>query len=402
MLDSHTLVLASLVSEATFALTLALLAWSDRRTKGMIWLSIACALQLIATGLRPLWKLPGDRAAQAAASCIIVLTYFFVYMGLRWFVTRRRLNSIGGPMLVSLAMTIVVAVNPFSTNVALAVARLAAIAIMGRTVQMLLHTRFVALQRAALVTAGLLSVMIVLMALRIPVDLGVLRLDASAELGIRATLFTATGLLAFSFVGMFVAETTRRLHQETRTDPLTGLRNRRAIEEIAMLEVAAARRMGSPLHLLMLDIDHFKRLNDTWGHALGDRALRALSGVLLTVTGADDRVTRMGGEEFAVLLPGCDTFDAREVAERLRATVEGLRLNEKEEVASFTVSIGISAWRHGEDTWHDMLRRADEALYRAKREGRNRVIVGGMDAPEEDAEARIAWRTSGPRTIASA
>lgn len=402
MLDSHTLVLASLVSEATFALTLALLAWSDRRTKGMIWLSIACALQLLATGVRPLWKLPDDKPAQAAASCIIVLTYFFVYMGLRWFVTRRRLSSIGGPLLVSLAMTVVVAVNPFSTAAALTIAKLAAMAIIGCTVRMLLHTRFAALQRAALVTAGLLGVSLVLMALRIPIDLGVLHLDPSADLGIRGTMFTATALLAFSFVGMFVAETTRRLHQETRTDPLTGLRNRRAIEEIATQEVATARRLGSPLHLLMLDIDHFKRLNDTWGHALGDRALRALSGVLLTVTGADDRVTRMGGEEFAVLLPGCDLYAAREIAERLRATVEGLRLNEKDEIASFTVSIGISSWRPGEVGWNEMLRRADEALYCAKREGRNQVIVSGLDAAEGSAEARMAWRTSGPQKIANA
>ncbi len=380
--------LAGIVSQATTALTLGLLAWSDRRSRGMIWLAAACGLDLMGSSLRPLWLLPGDRASYAAGDCLLVLQFFFVYMGLRWFVLRRRKIALAGPLAVSLAMVLVLAVNPFSTGLALAVARMAAIAIMGRTVMMLVQTRFRALRQAAWGSAGLMSGLMVLMALRVPLDvIGVGRYVELAHV-LRAGTLVGMTLLALSFIALFVAETQRRLHDETRKDPLTGLRNRRAMEEIATQELQVARRTGSPLMLLMMDIDHFKKLNDTWGHALGDRALRAIGGVLLTVTGADERVTRMGGEEFAVLLPGCDIEGACRFAERLRATVEGLRLTEKGEVASCTVSIGIGEWEQGDEGWADMLRRADEALYRAKREGRNRVVVGAVETDEELATRR--------------
>ncbi|MES2390652.1 MAG: GGDEF domain-containing protein [Acidobacteriota bacterium] len=388
MIDSRMLELAGIVSQATTALTLGLLAWSDRRSRGMIWLAAACGLDLMGSSLRPLWLLPGDRASYAAGDCLLVLQFFFVYMGLRWFVLRRRKIALAGPLAVSLAMVLVLAVNPFSTGLALAVARMAAIAIMGRTVMMLVQTRFRALRQAAWGSAGLMSGLMVLMALRVPLDvIGVGRYVELAHV-LRAGTLVGMTLLALSFIALFVAETQRRLHDETRKDPLTGLRNRRAMEEIATQELQVARRTGSPLMLLMMDIDHFKKLNDTWGHALGDRALRAIGGVLLTVTGADERVTRMGGEEFAVLLPGCDIEGACRFAERLRATVEGLRLTEKGEVASCTVSIGIGEWEQGDEGWADMLRRADEALYRAKREGRNRVVVGAVETDEELATRR--------------
>ena len=148
-------------------------------------------------------------------------------------------------------------------------------------------------------------------------------------------------MLGFAFIGMYVAETKRRLHEETRLDSLTGLHNRRAFEEMIQREVQLAARDNTPLTLLMMDLDHFKQLNDTWGHALGDRALRTFGGVLLTVTGTHDAVARLGGEEFAILLPGRSARNAVSLAERLRATVEGLRLSEGEELVRFTVSIGL-------------------------------------------------------------
>jgi diguanylate cyclase (GGDEF)-like protein len=124
-----------------------------------------------------------------------------------------------------------------------------------------------------------------------------------------------------------------------------------------------------------MDLDHFKKLNDTWGHALGDRALRAFGGVLLTATGSGDTVARLGGEEFAILLPNRSARSALALADRLRATVEGLHLSEGEEHVRFTVSIGLSTLRRGEQTLDAMLRRADRALYQAKRDGRNRVML---------------------------
>jgi diguanylate cyclase (GGDEF)-like protein len=375
MIDPHLIQLAGFVSQATFALTLTLLAWSDRRSRGMVWLAGACGLQLTALLTRSLWAPDNKSLNDAAGSCLLILLFFFVYMGLRWFVVRRKLHSIGGPLCVSLSMVLVLAVNPFSDALSLAIARLTALAIMGKTVEMLLKTRFRALRTNARVSAAFLVSVMSVVAFRLPVDLHILKLSPMMENLARAATMVSATLLLFSFVGIFVAESKRRLHDETRIDSLTGLRNRRAMEEVALHEVGVSLNTGRSLAMLIIDADHFKRLNDTWGHSLGDRALRAIGGVLLTVTGADDRVMRMGGEEFAVLLPGYDMNSAALIAERLRATVECLRLSEDDEIASITISIGVGVWHEGERGWTDMLRRADVALYRAKREGRNRVVM---------------------------
>jgi diguanylate cyclase (GGDEF)-like protein len=414
MIDPHSIQLAGFVSQATFALTLTLLAWSDRRSRGMVWLAGACGLQLTALLTRSLWAPDNKNLNDAAGSCLLILLFFFVYMGLRWFVVRHKLRSITGPLCVSLAMVLVLAVNPFSDALGLTVARLTALAIMGKTVEMLLKTRFRDLRTSARTSATFLVCVMSVVAFRLPVDLHILKLSPMMENLARAATMISATLLLFSFVGIFVAESKRRLHDETRIDSLTGLRNRRAMEEIVLHEVGVSLSTGRSLAMLMIDVDHFKRLNDTWGHSLGDRSLRAIGGVLLTVTGADDRVMRMGGEEFAVLLPGYDMDSAARVAERMRATVEGLRLNENDEIATFTISIGVGVWRDGERGWTDMLRRADVALYRAKREGRNRVVMCAdtraalqttapvaATADESPAiESRAGWRTSGAHRTA--
>src|ERR1700735_4166958 len=147
MIDPKSIQLAGFVSQATFALTLTLLAWSDRRSRGMAWLAGACGLQLFASISRSMWAAGNNSLNDAAGSCLLILLFFFVYMGLRWFVVRRRVRSIAGPLAVSFAMVVVLAVNPFSTSIGLAFARLTMLAIMGRTVEMLFRTRFSALRR---------------------------------------------------------------------------------------------------------------------------------------------------------------------------------------------------------------------------------------------------------------
>jgi diguanylate cyclase (GGDEF)-like protein len=403
MMDPQTLQLAGFVSQATFALTLTLLAWSDRRSRGMVWLAGACGLQLFGNASRPIWVTSMRSLNDAAGSCLLVLLFFFVYMGLRWFVVRRKLRSIGGPLSVSLAMVAVLAIEPLSPDAALSIARVTVLVLMAKTVLMLLTTRFRGLRTTSRTCAAFLMFLASVVAFRLPIDLHFLHVSAVVENSARAATLISVSLVVFSFVGMFVAESKRRLHDETRLDSLTGLRNRRAMEEIALHEVLVAARTQRPLSLLMMDIDHFKKLNDTWGHGLGDRCLRAIGGVLLTVTGADDRVIRMGGEEFAVILPNHDLESAARIGERLRATVEGLRLAENDDVASFTVSIGVGPWVATEPAWSEMLRRADVALYRAKREGRNRVVIYTPPTPAstpEKHEGRSTWRSSTTHRIA--
>jgi diguanylate cyclase (GGDEF)-like protein len=161
-----------------------------------------------------------------------------------------------------------------------------------------------------------------------------------------------------------------RLAAEARTDPLTGLLNRRGLDERAVLEIARARRDGTMLALVSFDLDYFKRINDEWGHETGDRVLSWVGRLLIAESRDIDTLARVGGEEFVVLLPGTHIDGARGFAERLTA---GLNRHEKQELPPVGVSAGIVSMRDPEDL-PTMLSRADSALYRAKRAGRDRIM----------------------------
>ncbi|MCF8479213.1 MAG: GGDEF domain-containing protein [Rhodospirillum sp.] len=182
----------------------------------------------------------------------------------------------------------------------------------------------------------------------------------------------------------FLYETMRgtaasHLVQEAKTDPLTSLLNRRGLLDAYPREVAAARRFGRPLSLLVLDLDHFKRVNDDFGHDVGDLALQFVVGTMKRLIRQDDWPARVGGEEFAVLLPNTDMTKAQGVAEKIRAGIEAspLVLASGRRVP-LTVSIGIAqadtgSRSVGEDL-DTLFIRADRRLYKAKGEGRNRVV----------------------------
>jgi diguanylate cyclase (GGDEF)-like protein/PAS domain S-box-containing protein len=165
-----------------------------------------------------------------------------------------------------------------------------------------------------------------------------------------------------------------QLDQLARSDPLTGLSNRRDFYEKAQHELAMARRFQTPLALLMLDIDHFKRVNDSHGHDGGDAVLQALSRILRQVLRETDITARFGGEEFVVLIPGTDGPGALEAAERLRTTVAETRVAlPNSAVVQLTVSIGLATLQETDTTIDQLLKRADLGAYTAKRDGRNRV-----------------------------
>ena len=380
MVDVHSFALPGFVSQATFALTLALLAWSDARTRGTRWLAAACALQLLTMISRAIMPVP-LRVSENLSACVLVLVFFLIYMGMRWFVLRMRLATMNGPLALSAAMTTILSVGVMHPGAELAAARVAALAVLITTIVMLLRPRIKALADTARVMALLMVFVAGTVVLQLVLSLREFPFDRQLDAAAHDLTMIGTTMLGFAFIGMYVAETKRRLHEETRLDSLTGLHNRRAFEEMIQREVQLAARDNTPLTLLMMDLDHFKQLNDTWGHALGDRALRTFGGVLLTVTGTRDAVARLGGEEFAILLPGRSARSAVLLAERLRATVEGLRLSEGEELVRFTVSVGLSSLQEGETGFEPMLRRADRALYKVKRSGRNRVLLADTEIP---------------------
>lgn len=166
------------------------------------------------------------------------------------------------------------------------------------------------------------------------------------------------------------------LHQLAHTDYLTGLRNRRDFYERSLQEIARSKRYGLVFTVLLLDIDHFKKINDQHGHAVGDSVLRHLAKILQAEIREIDIPARLGGEEFAVLMPKTPGDGALVVAERLRQRIEQAVVEEGDvphPPIRFTASIGLATWHMDETEISDTLSRADSALYMAKHEGRNRV-----------------------------
>jgi diguanylate cyclase (GGDEF)-like protein len=202
-----------------------------------------------------------------------------------------------------------------------------------------------------------------------------------------AIFFFGAGFVRLTAALSFqTAEDIRRLvllEQESITDPVTGMYNRRYLDRRLEEEVARGRRSGIPLSILLLDIDHFKRINDTYGHQVGDQVLNNLGKLIRTVIRGFDVAARYGGEELLVIAPNTTTSSAVALAERLREQVEihalGSEPYRMQEIR-ITVSIGVASLDSEIADYQHLVANADQALYRAKQEGRNRVSTYSIGA----------------------
>jgi diguanylate cyclase (GGDEF)-like protein len=192
------------------------------------------------------------------------------------------------------------------------------------------------------------------------------------------SLILTTGLIFFSYYMTAIAISSTRRQQEleilSRTDILTGLFNRRHIEDKIREEFIRYERMGVEFALVTADIDFFKKINDTHGHDCGDYLLKAISEDMRKSVRTYDTVARWGGEEFMILLPGADSRQAQKLAERIRRTVESHRYRYGKKRLRVTLTLGVSLVR-SDDTIQQLTKRADLALYQGKSRGRNRVIL---------------------------
>jgi diguanylate cyclase len=181
--------------------------------------------------------------------------------------------------------------------------------------------------------------------------------------------------------------------EQAMNDALTGIRNRRGFEESLTAMIAQAAKDGSRISLLLVDIDHFKRFNDNYGHITGDKVLKLVAHILRDCVRGADTVARIGGEEFAVLLASTELAGAKRVGEILRANISRaqVQIGSNSKVDRVTASIGVGSWQSGE-TPERLMERTDAALYRAKSSGRDRVVLADLNpnCGDEPSTAQIA------------
>ncbi len=222
-------------------------------------------------------------------------------------------------------------------------------------------------------------------------------------------------LWALALVAMWVAELREKIAAQAQrlqdtlgqvqalatTDMLTGLLNRRQIEQVMADEMARAARTGTPLSVAVLDLDHFKRINDLYGHRMGDEVLRRFAGLIKAELRALDHSARWGGEEFLVLMPHVEGDQALVALERIRQKLSELPMSEHESLR-VTLSAGLAVWQAGESL-EQVIERADAALYQAKNAGRNRVVQGLQPGTPSAQEAAVSsvwthrhWPQRGP------
>ena len=171
-------------------------------------------------------------------------------------------------------------------------------------------------------------------------------------------------------------EAQTKLKEQANRDPLTNMYNRRYFADISKKIIAISKRTKEPLSVMMIDIDKFKNINDTYGHAVGDEVIKLLSNRLESLIRESDVVARFGGEEFAIILPNADGVNAMDMAQRIRKDIEDISYPLESKAIKFTVSIGIDTFNHEKDDSIDTsLNRADKALYISKSDGRNQVSI---------------------------
>jgi diguanylate cyclase (GGDEF)-like protein len=222
--------------------------------------------------------------------------------------------------------------------------------------------------------------------------------DPDALAGLRyfniACFLVALGIIAAAHART-VEDAERRLNSLASTDALTGLFNRRRIADHFQKELSQAMATNQPISLMLIDIDHFKSINDQFGHARGDQVIVAVGEVLRANVRQRDLISRWGGEEFLVLMPEAPLNAARETAERVRKAVAALVVRAELDATPVTITVGVATWRDRERI-EDTIHRADKSLYAGKINGRDRVVADGQavdqpgQADDYESAARIA------------
>jgi diguanylate cyclase (GGDEF)-like protein len=377
-MDYGTFFFTNIVSMTVFALSVSVLAWRNRVVVGMKWFAyalIALLTKLILQGLEG--KVPAVIGGMAPNELYLVSSLLQL-MGFHWFVVRAPFRQRWPFVAIGLALVIYTAMFlgkiPYSGNII----NIPNVVVCAASALLLLKHERAAVSR---VTAAVVTLEAAVMAYRAvltnfrytrPWETADAQSDPRWLYSLAFASFLAT-CMVMCYLWYLVTELSRVLAEQARTDSLTGALNRRAMEEAALRETARSIRHGHGLCMIVLDVDHFKHLNDARGHAAGDCALQALVGRVKTMLRTNDLIARTGGEEFTILLPETPASAGIVAAERVRKAIEALEVPFENEPIRFTVSAGVAQFDPSGGGWESMMRRADTAMYEAKEHGRNSV-----------------------------
>jgi diguanylate cyclase (GGDEF)-like protein len=371
-----------------FTVVLFSLSLVDRTVAGARWLAGSTLIDLVKTVLQGMdGRLPRF-ATVLIPNELNILAFFCMYMGFRWFLRRKPLHwgvaaAVGASMVVYAGFFLSAALFGLRTRWSFTVMAVPVLFLCGAVVKMLVEQEELRFRVPASIAALLLALQIVLVSYRVGLSLTPVHWVSARGTGWGDPywMYSQLGIMLVGYCLLLVyvlftaVEIYSHVVQSAGLDALTGSMNRRALLKHARLELERSNRIGRPFSVIAMDLDHFKRVNDTYGHAGGDAVLCAFVALVKGRLRSEDVVARVGGEEFMVMLPGTDAMTAATVAEMLRLDVERLRVEYEGRSISTTVSAGVTVMLGPDDVWQAMAKRADWLLYQAKSSGRNCVKV---------------------------
>jgi diguanylate cyclase (GGDEF)-like protein len=371
-----------LVSLGLFTVALFSLSLADRSVLGARWLAASTLIDFVKTLLQGLNGHISRFITVCVANELNILAFLAMFLGLRWFVVRKPFRGWG--WLIPVVAVMIIYPLMFFARMRLwsfSVASAPVLGICAATVWMLWWQKNERFTIPARLTAMFLAIHIVALSFRVALSLqghsGVSTLNPWSDPEWMYSMLIIM-LVAYCLLLMYALFTVLEMHSNVAhaagVDALTGAMNRRALMKHAPRELAQSLRMGRPLAAVAIDLDNFKRVNDTHGHGGGDVALCAFVDLVREKLGPEDLVARMGGEEFVLVLPGMDAACAAAMAESLRYSLEQMRVHYDGRLIVTTASAGVTEMQEG-DSLAAMLKRADTSLYRAKSEGRNCVVL---------------------------
>jgi diguanylate cyclase (GGDEF)-like protein len=382
-MDYTTSYIFFLVSLGLFTVVLLSLALVDRSVIGARLLACATFTDLLKTTLQGIHSHTPRFISVCVANELNILAFFLMFLGLRWFVVRKPLQSWLGPILIGVAMLAYLGMFLEKMRVwSFSVASAPVLAMCSILVWIMARQKDERFVIPARLTATFLAIHVTALAYRCWLSLrGIPALSSGpspwADPRWMYSMLVIM-LIAYCLLLMYVLFTVMEMHSSVAhaagVDALTGALNRRALMKHAARELVRSERLATPLAIVVVDLDNFKRVNDTHGHGGGDVALCAFVDLVKEHLRAEDAIARIGGEEFVLMLPGTDTVTAAQIAERLRSGLEQMRVHYEGKMIVTTMSAGVTERQPG-DPLTTVLKRGDSLLYQAKASGRNCIVV---------------------------